>query len=534
MLFKKFNNSKIALHYFFLTILSLNYLIPFLIFGSITLFYLDTLDSEIIYNRILSKIINNEFEDPINIFLGGSITKEYFRRLFQPYVYIYTFFNTELAYWIVDILVKLTSYISFFLLAKKINKNLHISCLVACLYASLNLPTHEGFGLSILPYIIYLSIYKKNLRIKHFIIIILFGLNSDLLFAGFALPAIFLMILFYKKKSNINFFYLIAVFSLSITLSNLNLILLYLSNVEFHRNEFLRESLTFIETIKHFLYNLFNIPNAKLDWVFLKTIPYTIIYILTFFFSVFLKKREAKIIIFIILATAFFLAIIKFQPLAKLINQNNNFIKTISWIYISQSFLILYPILILIISKYNKKFIKILTFFIYPCIFFFQINSSIVPFYKEKIIKIENYQNIYTFDGYYKYYNYKKIKETTKNERVMSVGLDPMVAVYHDIKVIDGYHNLYPLNYKKKFRKIIEPELEKNTKFKNYFDNYGSRVYATLYEPKNKENIHFNYKEAKKLKVKFIISKYFLISDDIKLIYDECFSNNKLCLYEIK
>ena len=60
----------------------------------------------------------------------------------------------------------------------------------------------------------------------------------------------------------------------------------------------------------------------------------------------------------------------------------------------------------------------------------------------------------------------------------MSVGLDPMIAVMNDIKVIDGYHNIYPLNYKIKFRKIIEKELEKNNVLKNYYDDWGNRIYA--------------------------------------------------------
>ena len=46
----------------------------------------------------------------------------------------------------------------------------------------------------------------------------------------------------------------------------------------------------------------------------------------------------------------------------------------------------------------------------------------------------------------------------------MSVGLDPMIAVMNDIRVIDGYHSVYPLSYKIKFRKIIEKELTKNIK----------------------------------------------------------------------
>ena len=58
-----------------------------------------------------------------------------------------------------------------------------------------------------------------------------------------------------------------------------------------------------------------------------------------------------------------------------------------------------------------------------------------------------------TFDNYYKFKEYAYIKNIVKDSRVMSVGLDPMVAVMNDIKVIDGYHTIYPLSYKIKFRK---------------------------------------------------------------------------------
>ena len=129
----------------------------------------------------------------------------------------------------------------------------------------------------------------------------------------------------------------------------------------------------------------------------------------------------------------------------------------------------------------------------------FQIDSSLVPFYKIKIKKIENYQNLYTFEGYYNFHNYKKIKEIVKNERTISVGLDPMVAVIHEIYVLDGYHSIYPLHYKKKFRKIIEPELNLNSNYKKYFDDWGSRVYTSLYRPKYPEKYQLNYDSPKSL-----------------------------------
>ena len=51
-----------------------------------------------------------------------------------------------------------------------------------------------------------------------------------------------------------------------------------------------------------------------------------------------------------------------------------------------------------------------------------------------------DYKNIYTFDGYYSYDAYKEIKKIVKNMRVLSIGLDPMVAVMNNIKTIDGLH----------------------------------------------------------------------------------------------
>lgn len=78
-------------HTIFLAFLSINYLFPVLIFGNITLFYHDTLDSEIVYNSVLGKILGGNF-DAIKIFLNNQIQTEYLRRLLQPFSYFYFFF----------------------------------------------------------------------------------------------------------------------------------------------------------------------------------------------------------------------------------------------------------------------------------------------------------------------------------------------------------------------------------------------------------------------------------------------------------
>jgi len=111
----------------------------------------------------------------------------------------------------------------------------------------------------------------------------------------------------------------------------------------------------------------------------------------------------------------------------------------------------------------------------------------------------------------------------------MSIGLDPMIAVMNDLKVIDGYHTLYPKNYHKKFRKIISKELEKNESLKNYYDFMGNRVFV-FYNDKN--NLLTNFKEAKILGAEYVISSFKIQSANLEFICGEC-NNNKIFLYKI-
>ena len=103
-------SNNINFHLFFLFLLSLNYLFPLIIFGNITLFYNDALDSEIVYNSVLGKVFNDG-QEQISIFLNGEININHLRRAFQPLTIIYAILNTELAYWVTDIIVKITSYL---------------------------------------------------------------------------------------------------------------------------------------------------------------------------------------------------------------------------------------------------------------------------------------------------------------------------------------------------------------------------------------------------------------------------------------
>lgn len=61
--------------------------------------------------------------------------------------------------------------------------------------------------------------------------------------------------------------------------------------------------------------------------------------------------------------------------------------------------------------------------------------------------------------------------------RVASLGIDPAAAYYAGFYCLDGYSNNYSLEYKHRFRSVLEPELSKSEYLTQYFDDWGNRCY---------------------------------------------------------
>jgi len=448
---------------------------------------------------------------------------------------LYSIFSVELAYWLIDILIKLTSYISFFFLANKINKNLFLCCLLSCLFASANIPTHEGFGTAIIPYLIYLMSFEKNINIKHYLIIFFFGINSDLIVTIFMLPVSIIVALIINKdqfvdklKNNIA---IIFCFFFALVLGSSNLIYTSLMDEVFHRSDFFREGQNFLQITNNFFFGLFNLPFG-LNWTLFSSLPIIIFLVPTIIASLFVNKKIIIKILFLLLAIEFFIVFLNSDFITEIQNNANGLLKSLNFSYIRKIIPFLNVFLLMLVLTEDFKFKKIFISIAILSVLLFQINSSIVPFIKKNYYDDSDYKNIYTFKGYYSYEDYGKIKSFVKDKRVMSVGLDPMVAVMNNIKVIDGYHNLYPLSYKYKFRKIIEAELDANNDFKKYYDNWGSRLYAHYNTGfLHADNIKLDFKEAKKIGAEYVISKIELNSNQIKKVCNGCVG--RLHLYKI-
>jgi len=520
---------KHELHIIFLFLLSLNYIIPFFIFGNITLFYHDTLDSEIVFNTIIGRSFNDNF-DSLKLFLNEQIPIEYLRRAYQPFTTLYHFLNPELSYWLIDIMVKLTAYFSFFCLAKKINKNFFICALGAALFASINERTVEGFGFAYMPYLIYLISFKTNIKLKHFIITLLFGLNTDLVTCFTTVSVLFFVLYILNTKDQKNFIkdliLLLSVFILSILISNFNLIYGQIKYGEIQRLDFFYESQPFLINILSYFIELIKFPSF--GWTLLKQTPQLVIFSTVILLTLLHKERKSLNLFYLILLVNFVPFLFRTEFISNIRNFNNGFFKTFHFEYITSIIPLVFSIMLILVLNKNF-FTNYITKLLLLLLIVFQINSSIVPVIKKFITNKSDYRNIYTFNGYYMYDDYKKIKDIVKNKKTLSIGYDPMIAVMNNIYAVDGYHNVYPLHYKKKFRKVIEKELDKDINLKKYYDYWGNRVYAFI---NDEQNIDLNFFEAKSLGAEYLISKYVIDSANIVLV-DNNF-NNAINLYKIK
>mgnify|MGYP000451077817 CR=1 FL=1 len=108
----------------------------------------------------------------------------------------------------------------------------------------------------------------------------------------------------------------------------------------------------------------------------------------------------------------------------------------------------------------------------------FQKNTNFKEFLKTRLLGKETknltYKEFYSEELYQEINDY--IGKPQNSYRVASIGLQPAAALYSGFYTIDGYFANYPVEYKHKFYKLMEPELEKNERAKDFFEDFGSVV----------------------------------------------------------
>ena len=563
------SKSNYQTHIYFISLIAIHYLISIIFIGQVIVEPHDNLDNLVVYDHVISKIYKGDIEK-LNYFLSGEIKWYYLEKLFYPINILHYILNDKLFYFTNDILKKLFAYFSFYLLAKSLSVSRFNAALGGVLYSTfvyIKMPV--GIGLSFLPYILYLLLNKNTLNKKHYLFLFLIGLNSSLIqdFFSFIFLIPFSLLLFTKNKNLNIYLQIFSIILISSILANIHLIIGSTVGGPVHREIWDLKNAdiitSFILSFKSFFFA--NLANP----LFIFYTPLNFLSVLLLTFSLFSEQKNIRIIFFFIVFILILRSILDYNLVDNIFIGIFDVLKGYNFERVDRIIILAYALLfvLFITSLKNKNFKNFLYFISLLSIlaiqlktplprigqYFLKKNMQTEQFIEAKKVFLEkkyieffdivtnkkNFNNKKTslnvsidktFDNYYKFKDYAFIKNIVKNSRVMSVGLDPMVAVMNDIKVIDGYHTIYPLNYKIKFRKIIEKELEKNILLKNYYDDWGSRVYAFY---NDKDNIMLNFQSAKTLSADYVISGFPIENKELKIICYKCNNSDHIFLYKI-
>ena len=562
-------NSNIKFHIASLLFLYTYYFFPLLFTGSLMTTIPDNLNSNVVYNHVAGKIILGDI-NAIKVFLGGELPWQYLKGVFYPITLIYSFFDIEKSFWITDVSIRTLAYFSFFYLLKKINNNSLYNYLLSLFFASSISLTTGGLGYAAIPYLVGLVIKNKKIKFKNYFGVFFIGLNTDLYIHGIYTIPILVILFFilnfdnYKKNYN-NLLKILFFYTIAIIISNSPLIysLFYLR--PFHSEEIIRYIPSYTENFSNFFLNLYGAQNPAI----FRNSFFIIIIAFIYFFS-FTRKHKINInILLFILISSFINFTLNIEFINDLRSTSsilmavtlNRFYNYYFFFYTICLFFILenrnikknFFLIILIISSIFYSLVAPNTKVVFAEFFNYyslgQENKLVIRDNLKNYDFVKLFKNLKQFDkqnsfnkknesisstaaspkSYYQIEDYKFIKNIVGDKKILSINLDSLVPVVSNINVIDGYYYLYPLSYKKKFRKIFSryyDSMEKENN--NSFQNWGHRLEIQTFD----ENL-INFDELKSIGTAYILTNQRLVSNYLTLICKNCNNSNNFNLYKI-
>lgn len=427
------------------------------------------------------------------------------------------------------------------------------------------LPFYSMFGLSVAgqPLLLYafLNLRRQKQSIVDFLIIFIFPLYSFLVLSGvfiiIVLVALFLYDSFINKR--INRMFLLGLFILGITYAivEYNLIYAMFINKSFvsHRSEWdlANRSYNFAKALRVGLQNLLfgHYHSASAHTFILMTSVLTGGYL-------FVKKKKARDknekLLFVLLWSTLAISLCYgfygwegFIPLKERL--------TILVKFQFDRFYFLLPILwylifaitlsVIMKSKYGKQIVIFLLILQLSCV---TVISARKGAFAKKIGTAQvTYREFFSEDLFEEIDRFLNLPK--KDYRIVSIGIHPSITQYNGFYTLDGYQSNYAFEYKQKFRRIIEKELDKSTKWKKYFDDWGSRCYVFVAELENEgflvtknrgiqiSNLELNMDALKEMGGKYIFSaveiKNATLGPRLLRIFEKDDSPWKIHLYEI-
>jgi hypothetical protein len=540
------------------------YLSPFLILGQRANVYMhDTLEEMVVVFKTLAESgeIFAPYNQPMPETLQGHIRASY-PSSFNPITWLYYFFSPFQAYLINQFLIRIFAFLGmYFLLSRHINTKKEykfINTVTAILFSLIPFWPLGGLSVAGAPLLLYSLLNFKTKQNKTIDIILLVFISF---YSYFERSHIFLVGLLsiwwvwefvFKKKANWRFLTGIVIFIFTSIFAQHQLIfqMFFASDYTSHRVEFAKLSLWgvdkfgVLEKIRHnFLWG-----QEHVQAIHFLILPVCIIGFLVCFFG---KKKFDKLQI-LLLALCFFISFIfglwywnGFEAIVSRFAFLNSFnASRFHWLHPMLWYLVL-AISFKVIKKHSAKlFWPILTLFL-----ILQTNQIIQnhEHVKGKRLEEPTYQEFFATDLFGEIDSY--IGQDQSSYYTVSIGINPSIPRYNGFFTLDAYSGNYPLEFKHKFREIIERELGKNEENKKYFDHFGNRCYiltaelgkefrATKYKNKKIKNLELNFETLEELNVVYVFSAVEIANyEENGMIFERKFENENsawdIYLYKI-
>ena len=508
----KILNKITSTHLLFLGwLLIFSYFLPYFFLGNNSYITVhDNLDSNFVWLSLLAK--TDIFSSPNDILpniMNGLPMAAFPPKLNLTFLFFY-FFHPLLAYLLNEFFVRFIAFIGMYLLLERhvlIHWRRGLSFCIA--FAFSILPFYPLYGLSVagqpLLLFAFLNILNKRYGWQEFAIIALFGFSSAMLLSGFFILFFASGALFWfsirTQKFVWGLFWGIFTLGCSYIISEYSLFYLqFFSGFVSHRSDRTFEWIPLLanlrSTIKLGLQTQYHagilstkyiIASAFLSFFFIKikresTHPLAL-YPVTLTIGI-AKQASTRLkflfsIVIFILLTVFSWPYIRYW-----LGDSFALIQSVNF----GRFFFLLPSVWMIIFAISLERLRVNGFFFLAVILiflqFFTIIRSDTNYLRNvrTLLRGERTTVGLNFHNFYDEALFQSIAQHIgKNQqdyRVVSIGLHPSIAQYNGFYTLDGYQALYPLEYKMRFRKIIECELRKDQKFQRYFDDWGSRCYV--------------------------------------------------------
>jgi hypothetical protein len=465
----------------------------------------DNLDSHIPHSKVLAeggKAFSLSPDTRLDNFLNG-IALSGVDSGYNVLTWLFMLFPPFAAYALNDLLMRLAALLGMILLLKrhviKDSDNHFFVIAGAALCFSL-LPFYPAGGLSIagIPLLLYsfLNILEGKWKPSDFIIIFVFPFYSKLALAGLfiavALTVVFVVDWVRQKKINLAYLGGLALLTVTYMFTQFHLVYSFLApDFTSFREEIsmlaVPAGTAFKNTIHNFLFDRVNVTGAQNVFVIAAAALAVGIVIV--------KKIKVKLLaasVFAVLVTSFmwgFKYWAGIMPLREKFQLVNAF--DFSRFYWFNPFLwyVIFALSLLVIAR-TIKFGKVVASafivfqvlfmlvgynwgFRYPLGFRTSIAGSALTYSL-------SYREFYSQDLFAEIDRY--INKPKADYRVISLGIHPGISQYNGFYTLDIYTDVYSLEYKHKFRRIIEKELAKSDVIKLGFDTNAKRCFILVSE----------------------------------------------------